>query len=186
MATHDGAAIHFSESGARSMGRTGHGVRVIRLREGDYVVGVGVCRPGATLLTVTEDGKGRRSRIDDYRITKRGGLGIRNYSKGGVAAVKIVDDVDDLILISQNGILIRMHADDINVQSRYGSGVRVMRLAGDDKVAMVARVDRDNGAETQKPEDEGDAEPTAEELARIEAEERADEAADSAAPEDGE
>ena len=80
VATHDGAAIHFSEDGARSMGRTGHGVRVIRLREGDYVVGVGVCRPGATLLTVTEDGKGRRSRIDDYRITKRGGLGIRNYS----------------------------------------------------------------------------------------------------------
>lgn len=182
VATHDGAAIHFSESGARSMGRTGHGVRVIRLREGDYVVGVGVCRPGATLLTVTEDGKGRRSRIDDYRITKRGGLGIRNYSKGGVASVKIVDDTDDLLLISQNGILIRMHADDINVQSRYGSGVRVMRLGEDDKLAMVARVDRDNGVETQKPEDEGDAEPSAEELARIEAEERADEAADSAAP----
>ena len=182
VATHNGAAIHFSESGARSMGRTGHGVRVIRLREGDYVVGVGVCRPGATLLTVTEDGKGRRSRVDDYRITKRGGLGIRNYAKGGVATVKIVDDSDDLILISQNGILIRMHADDINVQSRYGSGVRVMRLGEEDKVAMVARVERDNGAETQKPEEEGEAEPSAEELARIEAEERADEAADSAAP----
>jgi len=94
-----------------------------------------------------------------------------------------VDDTDDLLLISQNGILIRMHADDINVQSRYGSGVRVMRLGEDDKLAMVARVDRDNGVETQKPEDEGDAEPSAEELARIEAEERADEAADSAAPE---
>ncbi len=182
VATHNGAAIHFSESGARSMGRTGHGVRVIRLREGDYVVGVGVCRPGATLLTVTEDGKGRRSRVDDYRITKRGGLGIRNYAKGGVATVKIVDDSDDLILISQNGILIRMHADDINVQSRYGSGVRVMRLGEEDKVAMVARVERDNGAETQKPEEEGEGEPSAEELARIEAEERADEAADSAAP----
>ena len=182
VATHNGAAIHFTESDARSMGRTGHGVRVIKLRDNDYVVGVGVCRPGATLLTVTEDGKGRRSRVDDYRITKRGGLGIRNYSKGGVATVKIVDDSDDLILISQNGILIRMHADDINVQSRYGSGVRVMRLGEEDKVAMVARVERDNGAETQKPEEEGEAEPSAEELARIEAEERADEAADSAAP----
>ena len=183
VATHNGAAIHFTESDARSMGRTGHGVRVIRLRDDDYVVGVGVCRPGATLLTVTEDGKGRRSRVDDYRITKRGGLGIRNYAKGGVAAVKIVDDSDDLILISQNGILIRMHADDINVQSRYGSGVRVMRLGEEDKVAMVARVERDNGAETQKPEaEEGEGEPSAEELARIEAEERADEAADSAAP----
>ena len=180
VATHDGAAIHFTESGARSMGRTGHGVRVIRLREGDYVVGAGVCRPGATVLTITEDGKGRRSRIDDYRITKRGGLGIRNYAKGGVAGIKIVDETDDLILISANGILIRIHASDINVQSRYGSGVRVMRLAEGDKVAMVARVDRDNDAETAKVEVEAgdDAEPSAEELAAIEAAERADEAAD--------
>ena len=180
VATHDGAAIHFTESGARSMGRTGHGVRVIRLREGDYVVGAGVCRPGATVLTITEDGKGRRSRIDDYRITKRGGLGIRNYAKGGVAGIKIVDETDDLIRISANGILIRIHASDINVQSRYGSGVRVMRLAEGDKVAMVARVDRDNDAETAKVEVEAgdDAEPSAEELAAIEAAERADEAAD--------
>ena len=180
VATHDGAAIHFTESGARAMGRTGHGVRVIKLREGDYVIGAGVCRPGATVLTITEEGKGRRSRIDDYRITKRGGLGIRNYAKGGVAGIKIVDETDDLILISANGILIRIHASDINVQSRYGSGVRVMRLAEGDKVAMVARVDRDNNAETAKVEADAseDAEPTAEELAAIEAAERADEAAD--------
>lgn len=142
------------------MGRTGHGVRVIKLRDGDYVVGVGVCRPGATVLTVTEDGKGRRSLIDDYRITKRGGLGIRNYTRGGVAGIKIVDDTDDLILISQDGILIRMHANDINVQSRYGSGVRVMRLIGEDKVAVLARVDRDATAETAKPEDDGETDPT--------------------------
>lgn len=183
VATHDGAAIHFTESGARSMGRTGHGVRVIKLREGDYVIGAGVCRPGATVLTITEEGKGRRSRIDDYRITNRGGLGIRNYAKGGVAGIKIVDDTDDLILISANGILIRIHASDINVQSRYGSGVRVMRMAEGDRVAMVARVDRDNDAETAKVEaDAGDdAEPSVEELAAIEAAERADEAADEAA-----
>ena len=129
---------------------------------------------------MTEEGKGRRSLVDDYRTTKRGGLGIRNYAKGGVAAVKIVDDTDDLILISANGILIRMHADDINIQSRYGSGVRVMRLGEDDKVSMVARVERDNGAETEKPEAEDDAEPTAGELAAIQAEEAADAAADNA------
>ena len=132
------------------------------------------------MLTITEEGKGRRSRIDDYRITKRGGLGIRNYAKGGVAGIKIVDETDDLILISANGILIRIHASDINVQSRYGSGVRVMRLAEGDKVAMVARVDRDNEAETAQVEADAsdDAEPTAEELAALEAAERADEAAD--------
>ena len=181
VATHDGAAIHFTEDGARSMGRTGHGVRVIKLREGDYVVGAGVCRPGATVLTISEEGKGRRSRIDDYRITKRGGLGIRNYSNGNVAGIKIVDDTDDLILISQNGILIRIHAADINIQSRYGSGVRVMRLVEDDKVAVVARVDRDNEAETAKIEDVGETDPTPEELAAIEAEELAQEAAEDAA-----
>ena len=179
VATHDGAAIHFNARDARAMGRTGHGVRVIKLREGDYVVGAGVCRPGATVLTITEDGKGRRSRIDDYRITHRGGLGIRNYAKGGVAGIKIVDESDDLILISANGILIRIHASDINVQSRYGSGVRVMRLGEGDKVAMVARVDRDNNAETAQVEQDagGDGEPSDEELAAIEAAERADEAA---------
>ena len=127
------------------------------------------------MLTISEEGKGRRSRIDDYRITKRGGLGIRNYSNGNVAGIKIVDDTDDLILISQNGILIRIHAADINVQSRYGSGVRVMRLVEDDKVAVVARVDRDNDA--------GETDPTPEELAAIEAEELAQEAAEDAAPE---
>ena len=180
VATHDGMAIHFTEADARSMGRTGHGVRAIRLAEGDYVVGVCVCRPGATMLTVTEDGKGRRSRIDDYRITRRGGKGIRNYAKGGVASVKIVNDTDDLILISQEGILIRMHADDINIQSRYGSGVRVMRLAENDKLAMMARVERDNSAETAKPEDtpEDGEELTDEEIARLEAEDaNADEGA---------
>ena len=171
VATHDGAALHFTEAGARAMGRSGHGVRVIKLREGDYVVGVGVCRPGATVLTISEDGKGRRSRIDDYRMTNRGGLGIRNYTRGGVAGIKIVDDTDELIMISQNGILIRMHASDINVQSRYGSGVRVMRLAEGDKVAVVARVDRDATAETSAPiaVGEPDAEPTAEEIAAMEA-----------------
>ncbi|PWM55531.1 MAG: DNA gyrase subunit A [Subdoligranulum variabile] len=177
VATHDGAAIHIQEGAARAMGRSGHGVRVIKLREGDYVVGAGVCRPGATVLTITEEGKGRRSRIDDYRITNRGGLGIRNYAKGGVAGIKIVNETDDLILISQNGILIRLHASDINIQSRYGSGVRVMRMTEGDKVAMLARVDRDNDAETATVEQDAgdDAEPTPEELAALEAAERADE-----------
>ena len=186
VATNDGAAIHFTESGARAMGRTGHGVRVIKLREGDYVIGAGVCRPGASVLTITEEGKGRRSRIDDYRITNRGGLGIRNYNNGGVAGIKIVDDTDDLILISQNGILIRIHAADINTQSRYGSGVRVMRLAEGDKVAVVARVDRDNEAETVQIDNEGETDPTPEELAAIEAEELAQEAAEESAPSDEE
>ena len=138
VATRNGQAIRFNEEDARPMGRSGHGVRAIRLAEGDEVVGVCICRENATILTVTENGKGRRSDIDTYRITARGGKGIRNYdaSKDKVAAVKIVDDVDDVLLSSQEGIIIRLHANEIPVQSRYGSGVRVMRLGENDKVMV--------------------------------------------------
>ncbi len=157
IATHDGNAIHISERGARSMGRTARGVRVVRLDEGDYVVGVGVCRPGAMLITVSEDGKGRRTAIDEYRITHRGGKGIRNYTRGGVAGIKVVDDTDDLILISQEGVIIRLRAADITCQSRYGSGVRVMRLAEGDRVVTVARAPQqtDDGGDkaTEKAEE---------------------------------
>ena len=156
LATHDGQAIRFAESDARSVGRTSHGVRAINLAEGDYVVGAGVAREGATVFTVTEGGKGRRSQLSDYRLQSRGGKGIRNYAQGSVAGVKILDDDDDVILISQEGILIRMHAADINVQSRYGSGVRVMRLAESDRVVTVARSERDE-ENAQAPLEQPDA-----------------------------
>ena len=159
------------------MGRGGHGVRAIRLEEGDQVVGVSICREGATVLTVTEHGKGRRSQIEDYRLTGRGGKGVRNYdvSKDKVAGIKIVDDTDDVLLSSQEGVIIRMHAADITIQSRYGGGVRVMRLGDTDCVTVVARTDHDDEAETAKPEQEaGDAEPTAEEVAALEAAEQAE------------
>ena len=135
------------------------------------------------MLTVTENGKGRRSDIDTYRITARGGKGIRNYdaSKDKVAAVKIVDDVDDVLLSSQEGIIIRLHANEIPVQSRYGSGVRVMRLGENDKVMVLARTDHDDEAQTEtdrRLRGRGD-EPTAEQLADMEA---ADAAAATEAP----
>ena len=181
VATRNGQAIRFNEEDARPMGRSGHGVRAIKLAEGDEVVGVCICREGGTVLTVTENGKGRRSDIDTYRITARGGKGIRNYdaSKDKVAAVKIVDDVDDVLLSSQEGIIIRLHANEIPVQSRYGSGVRVMRLGENDKVMVLARTDHDDEAQTETVEAEEGDEPTAEQLAAMEA---ADEASASEAP----
>ena len=182
VATRNGQAIRFNEEDARPMGRSGHGVRAIRLAEGDEVVGVCICREGGTVLTVTENGKGRRSDIDTYRITARGGKGIRNYdaSKDKVAAVKIVDDVDDILLSSQEGIIIRLHANEIPVQSRYGSGVRVMRLGENDKVMVLARTDHDDEAQTESIESDAEDEPTAEQLAEMEA---ADEASAAEAPE---
>ena len=173
VATHDGLAIRFNEQDARSMGRLGHGVRATRLAEGDYVVGVGVVHPGATVFTVTENGKGRRSRIDDYRLQSRGGKGIRNYGKGEVAGIKVLEEEDDIILISQEGIIIRMHAADINIQSRYGSGVRVMRLGEGDRVVTVARTEHSDDAEVEKPENEPEEALSEEELAALAAEEAA-------------
>ena len=182
VATRNGQAIRFNEADARPMGRSGHGVRAIKLAEGDEVVGVCICREGGTVLTVTENGKGRRSDIDTYRITARGGKGIRNYdaAKDKVAAVKIVDDVDDVLLSSQEGIIIRLHANEIPVQSRYGSGVRVMRLGENDKVMVLARTDHDDEAQTESIEADTEDEPTAEQLAEMEA---ADEASAAEAPE---
>ena len=125
VATRGGKIIRFAESDARPMGRMGHGVRAIRLEEGDEVVSAGICRPGATIFTVTENGKGRRSLVEAYRLQTRGGKGILNYKKeDAVAGVAVLQDSDDIMLISQEGIIIRMHASDITLQGRYASGVR--------------------------------------------------------------
>ncbi len=145
VATHGGMAIHFSEDDVRIVGRTARGVKAITLEEGDTVVGMAIAREGGELLTITESGLGRRTPISEYRLQYRGGKGIKNYSgKGGaVAGVKVVDPEDDIILISLEGIIIRMHAEDINVQSRYAGGVRVMRLGENDRVVTVARTIRE-------------------------------------------
>lgn len=179
VATRGGMAIRFTESGARALGRVSHGVRAVRLEEGDEVVGVAILRAGATVFTVTEGGKGRRSRIDDYRIQSRGGKGVRNYARGRVAGIKVLDEDDDVILISQEGIIIRMHAKDINVQSRYASGVRVMRLAEGDRVVTVARTEHSDEEPTEKPEEEAE-ELTSEEMEALAAEDAASEAEDAA------
>ena len=182
VATRNGQAIRFNEADARPMGRSGHGVRAIKLAEGDEVVGVCICREGGTVLTVTENGKGRRSRhrhLPHHRPRRQGHPQLRRL-KDKVAAVKIVDDIDDVLLSSQEGIIIRLHANEIPVQSRYGSGVRVMRLGENDKVMVLARTDHDDEAQTESIEADTEDEPTAEQLAEMEA---ADEASAAEAPE---
>ena len=177
VATRGGKIIRFAESDARPMGRMGHGVRAIRLEEGDEVVSAGICRPGATIFTVTESGKGRRSLVEAYRLQTRGGKGILNYKKeDSVAGVAVLQDSDDIMLISQEGIIIRMHASDITVQGRYASGVRVMRVAEGDRVVTVAPTEREDDAETAKPEEIEEAELTPEQIAALEQSEAAEEA----------
>ncbi len=175
VATRGGYAIRIDENDARVLGRTSRGVRAIRLKEEDHVVGVSIIKEGATLITVSEGGKGRRTRLTDYRLQKRGGKGLLNYRSDYVAAVKSVTEEDDIMLISYHGIIIRMHGEDINLQSRYGSGVRVMRLLEGDMVATIARSPKNDEEETAKPEEEEGEELSAEEIAKIEAEEAQEE-----------
>jgi len=147
VATKYGMAIRFRETDARSMGRTTRGVRAITLKEGDEVVGMAIASSGK-ILTVTDQGKGRLTPVENYHLQKRGGLGSRNYDCSDgvmVAGVRLVDEErDDAILISENGTVIRMHVDSIATQSRYGGGVRVMRLDEGDRVVTVACTLRDD------------------------------------------
>lgn len=153
VATKFGNAIRFSEDDARSMGRTARGVKALSLEEGDLVVGMAKVRPGATLLTVTEKGFGRRSDYEEYRLQSRGGKGIINYKvnddKGYVAGIRSVDGDDDIIMITDDGVIIRIPVDQINVQSRYAGGVRVMRVAEGCRIVTLARAPKVDAEETE-------------------------------------
>ena len=143
VATHDGMAIRFKETDVRAMGRSARGVKAITMREGDCVVGTSILREDGLVLTVSETGYGRLSPISDYRLQNRGGKGLTNYhteSYGKVAAIQIVDRTDDIILISSDGVIIRIQADSIRECARPSKGVRVMRIQGDsNKVVTLSR-----------------------------------------------
>ena len=154
IATHDGQAVCFDENDIRPMGRTAVGVRGIRLREGDYVVGAARAVEGKCVLSITEKGYGKRTPVEEYRITNRGGLGIRNYmvtdKTGPVVGVKVVDGSEDLLLVTQAGILIRTAVDNIRIAGRSTQGVIVMRFKEEgDKVISMALADRDEAEETE-------------------------------------
>jgi len=161
--TRDGMAIRFAESDVRPMGRTAYGVRGISLREGDEVVAMEVVRQGGTLLTVTENGYGKRTEIDEYRLQSRGGLGIINIQtsdrNGRVVGVAYVVSGDELMLISQQGMVIRMSTDDIRVIGRATQGVRLIETEENDKVVSIARLEEDDqqeeGEGTQPPPGNG-------------------------------
>lgn len=156
--TRNGMAINFLETDIRSMGRTAHGVRAIKLREGDSIVGAcKVYDENMTILTVTDKGMGRRCQVTDYRVQKRGGFGILNYKaneeKGFVCGIRALGADDDVILINTDGVIIRIRANDIRVMGRYATGVRVMRLYGDSKVVAFTRTEHDDTQETEQVEE---------------------------------
>ena len=166
IATHDGQAICFRESDVRPMGRTAMGVRGIKLRAGDYVIGGALAKLGTMLLAITENGYGKRTPIEEYirsggEPQHRGGFGLRGYQitekTGKAAGVKVVREDDDILIISDDGTIIRMAAADVNVYSRTAQGVRVMRVSEGTKVISLARVpqeeDKNQTEETTEPAD---------------------------------
>lgn len=169
IATRNGAAINFLETDIRSMSRTAHGVRAIRLREDDYIVGAcKVYDANMTILTVTDKGMGRRCQVTSYRVQKRGGYGMLNYKvseeKGYVCGIRALGADDDVILINTDGVIIRIRANDLRVMGRYATGVRVMRLYGDSKVVTFTRTEHDDSQETEQVEEASEEEIKAAEL----------------------
>ena len=155
IATHDGQAVCFDETDVRPMGRTAVGVRGIRLRDGDYVIGAARADAGKTVLSITEKGYGKRTPIEEYRITNRGGLGIRNYmvtdKTGCVVGMKLVDGTEDLLLVTAAGILIRTPVDSIRIAGRATQGVIVMRFKEEgDRVISLALADPEEKTETEE------------------------------------
>ena len=147
IATYNGMAVCFNESDLRPLGRNAMGVRGIRLREGDYVVGAGNSLAGEAVLTITEKGYGKRTLLSEYSIHGRGGIGIKNYQvtdkTGGIADVKMVNPGEDILVISDDGTIIRMAVDHISVLSRSTQGVRIMRLAEGSRVISIERTERE-------------------------------------------
>src|SRR5205814_3893173 len=142
--TRHGMAIRFHEGDVRGMGRSAYGVRGIALRDEDFVVAMEVVRPGGTLLTVTERGYGKRTEIEEYRVQSRGGVGIINIAttdrNGQVVGVAYVQEGDELLLITQQGMILRTQADDVRAIGRATQGVKLIDIEGDDKVVSIAKL----------------------------------------------
>ncbi len=156
VATRNGMAIRLEENNIRAMSRSAHGVRAIKLRDGDAVVSMARVRDGASLLTVTDKGYGKRTALENYRIQGRGGYGLTNYKtdseRGNVCGIKIVDEDDDIILISSDGVIIRILASDVRLMGRIAKGVIVMRVSGDSKVVAFTRAEHDDSAKIESVE----------------------------------
>lgn len=167
VATRNGMAIRFKETDVRAMGRTARGVKAITMSDDDCVIGMSILREGGLVLTVSETGYGRLSPIEDYRLQNRGGKGLTNYHTdkyGKVAAIKVVDLTDDIILISADGVIIRIEASSIRVCARPSKGVRVMRIQGDEnRVVTLSRAPHETEEDSEEESEEGTETPSQQE-----------------------
>ena len=157
IATHRGLAVCFDENDVRPMGRTAVGVRGIRLRHEDFVVGAGSTSAGTTLLSITENGYGKRTAVEEYSVHGRGGLGMKNYNvtekTGPIADVKMVSPGEDVLVITNDGTIIRLAADVISQLSRATQGVRIMRLSAGSRVISIEKTDRETEEDSETTEE---------------------------------
>ena len=158
IATHEGMSVCFNEQEARPMGRTAVGVRGIRLRSDDYVIGAGSTSAGTALLTITEKGYGKRTPVEEYSVHGRGGLGLKNYNvtdkTGKIADVLVVNDEDDILVITDDGTIIRMSAANISLLSRATQGVRIMRIMEGSRVICIEKTDREEDEAEEEASEE--------------------------------
>lgn len=143
VATRNGKSVRFKETNARAIGRTARGVKAIELDKDDEVIEATILRPGAKVLTVSETGFGRKSEMDNYRLQNRGGKGLINYKTekyGKVAAVKTVDEDDEIMAMSENGIIIRINVKQISTFARPSKGVKIMNLDDGDRLISISRI----------------------------------------------
>nr|MBC8426810.1 DNA gyrase subunit A [bacterium] len=159
LASSDGLAIRFHESDIRPMGRTARGVKGITLKKGQSVIGAVVLRGGETLFTITENGYGKRTPTSEYRVQKRGGRGLITIKcterNGRVLDIKEVADNQELMVITRNGIIIRMAVADVSTMGRNTQGVRIINLKGDDSVISTARLESEGDVDTEGADTEG-------------------------------
>ena len=162
LSTHGGMCIRFNESDVRPMGRVSHGVRGIKLSDGDYVVGMSAACDGDDLLVVTENGYGKKTPLAEYKTQTRGGKGVTTYrissTTGNIAGITVVNETDDIMLITSEGVVIRMKTREISRIGRLTKGVRLMRLDDGVSVVSIARTDEesDDETETVSPEEAAD------------------------------
>lgn len=156
IATRDGMAVCFNENDARPMGRIAVGVRGIKLRSGDYVIGAGSTGAGSALFTITEKGYGKRTAVEEYTVHGRGGIGMKNYNltekTGKIAAVMVVNDEDDILVITDDATMIRLAADNVSLLSRATQGVRIMRLNEGSRVIAIEKTEKEAEEENQTEE----------------------------------
>jgi DNA gyrase subunit A len=157
LVTRKGMSIRFQESDVRPLGRVSQGVRGISLDEDDYVVGMGTAMTDATLLVVTENGFGKRTELDEYKTQTRAGKGILTYrvteKTGPVAGIRLVNETDEIMLISSDGTIIRLEVSGISILGRATQGVTLMRTSEGNRVVSIARIETDGEDDNQEGQD---------------------------------